>query len=168
MEKWIGQRRTWLIVGVIAIIFLCLAVLGMGAMAAVLGRSGIAGAGPLIGVERGVPLQAYHGSGAWNAGLGVLGFLGFGISLMFKLAFFGLLLLLFIGLVRRVFWGPRHWHPRYMGRHFRGKPPKSDEWKRRPHGGGPPWAWHGCGEPDESEDEFAAEAGQPDAPSPAG
>jgi hypothetical protein len=169
MDKEFRQRRTWLIVGVAAIIFLCLAVLGMGAMAAVLGRSGIVGAGPLAEMERGVPPQVYHGFGGIgrHGGVGVFGLLGFGLGLLFKFVFFGLLLLLLIGLIRRLFWGPRHWHPRYMGPHHRGKPPKGAEWKHRPHAWGPPWTWHGHGEPEEVEDEFADEEEKPNMADPA-
>jgi hypothetical protein len=169
MDKWFRRRRTWLVIGVVAIIFLCLAVMGMGAMAAVLGRSGMASTGPLAGGELGVPPQAYHGLGIGrHAGFGLLGILGFGISLLFKLVFFGLLLLLLMGLIRRLFWGPRHWHPHYARPHHRGKPPTDGDWKHRARTWGPPpWAWHGCGEPDEVDDEFAAEAGKPDTASPA-
>jgi hypothetical protein len=48
--------------------------------------------------------------------------------------FFGLVLLLLFGLVRRLFWGHRRWCPPYPGR-----PPEGGEWKGKPHG---PWAWH--------------------------
>jgi hypothetical protein len=86
-----------------------------------------------------------------------LGILGFGLGLIFKLAFFGFFLLLLVGLVKRLFWGPRYWRG-----HGWGKPPTGKEWRGKPHGRCGPWAWHHHGEHWEPEREPADEEEEAD------
>jgi hypothetical protein len=97
-------------------------------------------AGPAYGVvpqiqapaveEGAVPPTIYYGHGD----AGPFRVLTSGIGLLMQLLFFGFVLLLLFGLVRRLFWGRRHWCPPYPGR-----PPEGSEWRGKPHG---PWAWH--------------------------
>ena len=95
------------------------------------------------------PQSHYYGHGPLgmgrHGGFGPFGILGFGIGLVFRLLFFGLLLVLLLGLIRRFFWGPRHWRHAYPG-----GPPKGKKWKGTHHHPRGPWAWHHCGAPWES------------------
>ena len=96
-----------------------------------------------------------------------------GISLLFKLLFFGLLLMLVLGLVKRFFWGRRHWAhhpwgpPCPPGMATQGKAGEDDPhagweppfWHRHgKHWGPPPW-WNAEAEPDKPADEDAAYTG---------
>jgi hypothetical protein len=143
MDERFRGKKHWIGLGALAIIFLCLALCGLGAMATVVLRSGPAHGvalhlQPSAGEEGAAPSAGCCGPmgrgqvGHW----GPFGFIFGGIRLLIGLAVLGLLLLLIVGLARRVFWGRRHWGP----------PP----WTRSPEGkegeGTPcawgPWAWH--------------------------
>ena len=63
-------------------------------------------------------------------------------SFLFRALLFGLLLLLVIGLFKRLVWGPRHWHHRYCGPPHPGKPPKRGASDKATSEWGP-WAWRG-------------------------
>lgn len=120
MDRYLGKKGMWFALGILALVFLC--ILACGAAAAIFAPraggvwvqapsgvpSGEAGAAP--------PVVVYHGHGAW----GPLGILGAGLGLLFKLAFFGLLLILLLRLARRLFWGGWHtcappWHGPWPG-----------------------------------------------------
>jgi hypothetical protein len=166
MDERFRDRRIWAIAGVAGIIFLCLALCGMGALATMFLRADTG----MVTVPQ-VPVPPAEGAAAppviyGPAGGGLFGFLTFGLGMFFKLLFFGLILLLVVGLLKRLFWGPHHWGPhrhwtRYHGpRKPRHGPPGGEEWKAKAHAWGP-WAAHWCGEWWEEEDEPAAEEGEP-------
>jgi hypothetical protein len=172
MDERFQDRRIWAIAGVAGVIFLCLMLCGMGAMATMFLRPGTGLATvpqvPAPPTEGGVAApQVYYGPG----GGGFFGFLTFGIGMLFKLMFFGLILLLGFGLVRRLLWGPRHWgaHRRWAHYHRAHKhgpgspghgPPGGKEWKGKAHPWGP-WAAHWCGEPWEEGAEPGVEEDEP-------
>jgi hypothetical protein len=168
MDERFRDRRIWAIAGVAGIIFLCLMLCGMGAMATMFLRPGTG----MVTVPQ-VPAAPAEGAVVappviyGPAGGGLFGFLAFGIGMFFKLLFFGLILLLVVGLVRRLFWGPHYgWgaHRRwahYHGLHKHGHgPPVGKEWKDRAHTWGP-WAAYWCGEPWQEGDEPSGEEGEP-------
>ena len=105
MDERLGGKGLLVGFGALAIIFLCLMLCGLGAMATFWMRSGpMYGEGyiqPPSGEEGAVPPQVYYGPGGVgrHVGYGPLGIVGFGFSLLFKLLFFGLLLLLLVGLI---------------------------------------------------------------------
>lgn len=160
MDERFRGRGIWVAAGGLAIIFLCLMLCAMGAMATMFLRQGPAyGVVPQIqapaGEDGGVAPPITYGPVVGRpAGYGPFGLIGAGIGLLFRLAFFGLLLLLLLGLVRRLFWGPRHWHHRHPG-----KPPKG-----KPYPGWGPWAWHCHGEVGDEEAKPASTEGEPDDP----
>lgn len=167
MDEGIDRRRLqWFGVGAAGLIFLCLMLCGLGAMSMLLFRSGPAqGVVPYVqpppGQEGGVvPPPIYNqvppAMGRW-VGYGPLGFLSAGVGLVFKLLVTGMLLLLFIGLVKRLFWGHRHgrWH-RW------GMPPRGEEGKGKPYAAWGPWAWHCRGEHWGPPPEPGAENDEPD------
>ena len=164
MDERFRGKGIWVAAGGLAIIFLCLMLCGLGAMGTMFMRQGVQ-AVPQIqapaGEEGAVPPPVYYGPG-YHAGVGPFGFIGAGISLLFKLLFFGLLLVLFIGLIRRVFWGPRYWHHAHWG-----KPPQGKEWKGKPYPGWGPWAHHWHRWYGEEQEEPASTEGEPDEPDPA-
>jgi hypothetical protein len=165
MDERFRGKGLWVGLGLLAVIFLCLMLCGLGALSMFTTRSGPVYVQPPAGEEGAVPPSTYPGHGVLGMGRydgwQPFGILGFGISMLFKLLFFGLLLLLFVGLIRRIFWGHRWWGPP------RGhKPPQGKEWKGRPHAWGP-WAWHWHGEYGPAEDDLANEEGAPDTPNPA-
>lgn len=169
MDERFKDRRIWAVAGVAGIIFLCLTLCAMGALATMFMRAGPGAVTvppvPVPPAEAGAAPQVYYGPSSG----GLFGFLTFGIGMLFKLLFFGLILLLGFGLVRRLLWGPRHWGPhhrwaRYRGPHRHG-PPGGKEWKGKPHAWGP-WAAHWCGEAWEEADEPAGEEGEPDGAEP--
>jgi hypothetical protein len=82
-----------------------------------------------------------------------------GVGLFFKLAFLGLFVLLFIGLVRRLLWGPLHCGPGHWSR-----PRESQDWKRKAHPGWEAWARHWHGEPPEDRGEPATPEDEPEDP----
>lgn len=146
MDEGIDRRKLlWFGVGAAALIFLCLMLCAFGALSMMLMRSSptqgvVPYMQPPSGAEGGaVPPPVYNqvppAMGHW-AGYGPLGFLSAGVGLIFRLLFAGLLLLLFVGLARRLFWGHRRgrWH------HW-GMPPRGRGGKGRPHTAWGPWAW---------------------------
>lgn len=163
MDERFRGKGIWFAAGALAFIFLCLMLCGMGAMATLFTRQGGAHLPPAAvpGVEEGaVPPQAYYGPGVGpHGGSGPFGFLISGIGMLFRLAFFGLLLLLLLGLVMRLFWGPRHRHPWHWCR-----PPKGKGWEGKPYPNWGPWARHWHGDHGEAEDEPASEKGAADDP----
>jgi hypothetical protein len=143
MEERFSGRKLWFGLGALALIFLCLMVCGL----AVLALAPVH-LGPAYGVAPYVQPPAAGGGAApvpvYQYSLGPLGILAAGVGLIFKLIFFGLLLLLVFGLVRRLFWRRWFWYPPY-----RGTPPEGQEGE----GAGPwgPWYWRHhhrhCGPP---------------------
>lgn len=148
MDERFAGKRVWFAVGVGGLAFLCLMLCAFGTLATMMFRSApVHEAVPYV-----QPPSSQEGEAApptyyavppamgRGAGHGPLGFLSAGIGLVFKLLATGLLLLLFLGLAKRVFWGhrPGRWH------HW-GPPPKGGGGEGRPHPPWGPWAWH-CGE----------------------
>ena len=164
MDERFRGKGIWVIAGVAGIVFLCLMLCGLGAMVTTFTRSEAVYVQPPLDEGGAVPPQVYQGPLGMGryGGHGPFGFLASGIGLFFKLAFWGLLLLLLFGLVKRLIWGPRHCHPGPWRHHYRGKPPKGKEWEGKPHAWGP-WAWH-HGKPWEAEGEPTAEEGGPEDP----
>jgi hypothetical protein len=146
-EKFRGKGM-WIGLGAVAIVFLCLMLIGFAAVAAFAPHLGpIYGVAPQVqppaGSEGGAVPAPYYGYAPLRggAGFGLFGILGFGIGLIFKLLFFGLLLLLFFRLIRHLLWGPRHWGYRHWGPCWGAKPPEGKE-GQGPSGATPgPWAW---------------------------
>ncbi len=173
MDERFRGKGIWIVGGILALVFLCLVVCGLGAMVTTALRPGpayqaVPQVQPPAGQEGVAPPTAHYGP--WDAGrhssVGPFGFLLGGIGLLFKLLFLGLFLLLLIGLIMRLFWGPRYWRHRLWGPPHRGKPPTGEEWKGKPQGWGP-WAWHGHCAPWDREDEPTSQEGEPDTASPA-
>jgi hypothetical protein len=150
MDERFRRNGVWIGVGLLAIIFLCVMLCGLGAFATLATRSGpvygvVPQVQPPVAEDGAAAPQVYgYAPGTWGAGRHV-GFSPF--SFIFKFLFFGLLLLLLFGLLKRFFWGPRlwgaghwghrHWHPPYGARPPRGKDAEDSapgEWG--------PWAWH--------------------------
>jgi hypothetical protein len=164
MDERFRGRGIWVIAGIVGIVFVCLTLCGLGAMVTTFTRSEAVYIQPPVDEGGAVPPQVYQspfGMGR-SAGHGLFGLLASGIGLLFKMAFLGLLLLLLLGLVKRLLWGPRHWQPRHRGPHYGHQPPKGKTWRGQPHAWGP-WAWH-HGKPWEAEDEPADEEGEPEDP----
>ena len=164
MDERFAGKRVWFAVGAGALVFLCLMLCAFGAFATMMIRS-VPGqvSGPYVvapPVQEGeaAPPAYYAVPPAMGRGArhGPLGFLSAGVGLVFKLLATGLLLLLFLGLAKRVFWGhrPGRWH------HW-GPPPKGDGSEARPHSAWGPWAWH-CGERWGRPPEAKAESDEPD------
>jgi hypothetical protein len=162
MDERFRGRGLWVIVGILGIVFLCLMLCGLGAMVTTFTRSQAVYIQPPVDEGGAVPPQVYQGplGRGQYAGHGLFGLFASGIGLLFKLAFLGLLLLLLFGLVKRLIWGPRHWHR--TGPHYGDRPPKGKEWKGQPHAWGP-WAWH-HGKPWQTEDEPDDEEDEPEDP----
>jgi hypothetical protein len=146
MDERFKGKGVWVAAGLLAVVFLCLMLCGLGAMVTSLFGSGRA-YGPVpqasapSGGEGAIAPQAYYGP------LGVahpFGMASFGLGMLFRMLFFGLILVLLIGLIRRLFWGPRHWYPGYHRPYYPGKPPKGEPGEGHPHPGWGPWArhWH--------------------------
>jgi hypothetical protein len=141
MDERLREKKHWIVLGALAIVFLCVLLCALGAFGMLVVRSGPAYVQPPTGEEGVVPPTMYHGRGPLSmgqyGGWGPFGIIGFGFSLLFKLAFFGLLLLLLFGLIRRLFWGRRHPWPPYWG-----KPPQGKEGEKGSGAAWGPWAWH--------------------------
>jgi len=167
MDEGFEKNKRWIGLGALAIIFLCVGLCMFGAMATMMFRSVPAYApAPYTqapAVEEGAvpPPLPYQGHGPLGMGRGghrggpvglLFGFVGG----LFKLGFLGLLMLLFLGLVKRIFWGGRCFAP-----HPPGKAWKHKAWKHKQHGWGPPWTWHEHGPPCGPEGEPADEAEAP-------
>lgn len=167
MDEHLRKNKHWIGLGALAIIFMCLALCGVGAMATMFFRGGPdVAAVPYVQAPAGedgvaAPPVTYGHSRTGMMRGGPFSFVGGAISLLFRLAFFGLLLLLLIGLVKRIFWGPG-WGARHWAAHRRGMPPKG-----KPHGHwGPPWMWPCDGPPTEAE--AGSKPDDPDEASPEG
>lgn len=137
-RKWV----IWVGLGALAILFLCVMLCGLGAMAMLVTDRSLVYVQPPTGEDGAPPPLPYYGHGPVAMGrTAVFG----GIGVIFRLLIFGMLLLLLFGLVKRIFWGHRYWR----GPHWGGPPPGQD-WKGKGHPGWGPWAWHGhwrCWEP---------------------
>ena len=157
MDERFRSSRLWIILGALGILFLCLMLCGLVTMAFGVMRSGpVYGTIPQApGAEGPAPPQLYYGPGAG----GPLGFVAQGVGTLIRLAFLGLLVLLFIGLIRRLFWGPRHCRFGSWGR-----PPEGQEWKGNTHPGWGPWGRHWHGEPPEQRDQPASPEDEPEDP----
>jgi uncharacterized membrane protein YhaH (DUF805 family) len=160
MDERFRGKKHWIVLGAVAIIFLCLIMCGLGTMAMVVMRSG-----PAHGVtlqlqspagEEGIAPPAVYPGLADMGGFShraPFGFFFGGLRLLFGLAFFGLFLLLIVGLIWLVCWGPRRWGPPPWPR-----PPAGQE--GRPHAGWGPWAWHHHSGPGGPGSEPAGEEGE--------
>jgi hypothetical protein len=149
MDERFRGKGIWIGLGALALLFLCVMLAGFAVMAVFAPRLGPAyvvapqAQPPAGGEGAAVPVPAYgYAPMGWYAGWGPFGIIGFGIGLVFKLFFFGLVLLLLFRLVRRILWGPRHWGYRYWGPYGGGKPPEGKEGEGAPHAASGPWAWH--------------------------
>jgi len=169
MDQRFRGKKLWIGLGALAIVFLCLMLCGLGAMAMVTTSRGPV-VQPPAGEEGAAPPPTHYGHGPLgmgrSVGWGPFGILSFGLGLLFKLLFFGLLLLLLIGLAKRLFWGHRAWCPPYWG-----QPPEGKEGEDKPYAAWGPWAWawYQCkhwGPPPwrGSEPEPSDEEGEPDQP----
>jgi hypothetical protein len=141
MDERFRGKGLWIGLGAMAVVFLCIMLCGMGAMFAV-PRSQVYVQPPPAG--EGAAAQAppaYYGYGAPDIGRhgvgGPLGFLFGAIGALFRLAFLGLLLLLGLGLVKRIFWAHRCWGPPPGW-----KPPQGEEGGGTPYAARGPWGWH--------------------------
>ena len=141
MDERFQGKGLWIGLGALAIIFLCLMLCGMAAMFAgprgavyVQPQRHSGGAHTMApGGEGAVAPPVYHGYGPF-------GFILAGVGFLFKLAFFGLLLLLGLGLVKRILWGPRCWGPAPGWRSPAGPEGEGNAYATPPAVA--PWAWH--------------------------
>lgn len=131
MDERFRGKQGWIALAVIGFVVLCLMVWGGAVMAMFLARPGPVAIQPPASVEGVVPAVPYYGYGHFGGGL--LGIASFGLSLVFKLFFFGLLMLLGLGLVRRLFWGHHYGCGPHGGKAWKGK-------YHHPYWG--PWAGH--------------------------
>jgi hypothetical protein len=163
MDERFGRKRLWIGLGALGLVFLCLVACGLLTLVGLVPRPAVlvpqpgTALGQPQGSEDGAvpPAQVYdYGRPAvgWFPGGGLLGLLAYGISLLFKLAFWGLLLMLLLGLVRRLFWGPRHWC----------RPGAHEHWKQHPHAGW--WDRHPHGAHSRGKPDAAGEGDEPGAP----
>lgn len=182
MDERFRGKGLWVGLGVLAIIFLCVMMCGVGAMFAG-PRSAVYVQPPVAeeGVTAPPPPPAFYGHGPagvsrYGAVGGPFGFILGAIGALFKLAFFGLLLLLGLGLAKRLFFGHRCWGPPPGWRPPPGwKQPEGKEgegrsyatwgprgWHRHhKHWGPPPW-WEAPSEPDAEDDEPGEQYGVED------
>jgi hypothetical protein len=147
MDERLGRKKVWIAGGGLAILFLCVLACGLMFMAFAVTHAGSAyGVVPYVqppaGEESGEaapPIQYGYGPFGMgrHSGFGPMGFLSFGIGLVFKLLLFGLLFLLLLGLIKRIAWGHLAWHHMY-----RYGPPKGKEGEGKPQAAWGPWAWH--------------------------
>lgn len=161
MDERFRSSRLWIILGALGVLFLCLMLCGLVTMAFGVMRFGpaygaIPQAPPAPGAEGATPPQVYYSPWAVS---GPVGFVAQGVGLLLKLAFVGLFVLLFIGLIRRLLWGPRRCGPGYWGR-----PPAGHHWKGKTHPGWGPWIRHWHGEPPEHSGEPASPEDEPEDP----
>jgi hypothetical protein len=169
MDERFRGKGLWFGLGALALIFLCLLLMA-GAISAVLAPSRV------------VPVYVQPPAGGEGAvqpavtyGPGLLGGLVFGIKMLLKLVFLGLLLCLLFGVGRRLFWGPYRWWPHYCapvpsGRGWEGRPgggaqPHFPERRHWHHPWGPP-PWWGAA-PERAADENEG-SGTPEADATAG
>jgi len=153
MDEQFRRNKLWIGVAAVVILFMCVALCGLGAMASIGARSSTVYLLPPTSEEGAAPPPIYN-AGPASSGLGSRAYTGpfsfiFGaVGFLFKVAFLGLILLLLLGLVRRLFWGPRHgWA------HVGPRPPCGPESSHRSHPWHGPWAWHAHGQPWKTEDE---------------
>jgi hypothetical protein len=138
-ERFRG-KGIWVGLGALAIVFLCVMMCGM--VASLAGpRSAVYVQPPVAEQSGAVPPPAIYGYGpggiSRTGAVGPFGFVLGAIGALFKLAFLGLLLLLGLGLVRRVFWGHHCWGPPPGWRPP--MPPQGGNAASAPWG---PWGWH--------------------------
>ena len=157
MDRHFGRWGMWFALGVLALVFLCiLACIGSAAFLAP--RPAGTWVQPPAGGEGVIPPTVSHPAH------GVWGFLGAGIGVLFKLLLFGLLVLVLLKLVGRLFWGRWHAIPPYGYGPWQGAVPgapsneaegpgpgvgwRPPNWKRHawrhhhhPHAWGPPPWW---------------------------
>jgi hypothetical protein len=147
MDERFRGKGIWIGLAALALIFLCVMLVGFAAVATLAPRLGPAyGVVPQVqppagGGGEAVPAP-YSGYAPIRGYWGPFGLVGWGIGLIFKLLFFGLLLLLLFRLVRHLFWGPRHWGYRSWGPPWGGQPPEGKEGEGAPQAARGPWAWH--------------------------
>lgn len=130
MDEKFRRNRHWFGLGALLIIFLCVALCGLGAMATMFTRSAPGyGAMPYVqppageegapSVDGVAPPPTYYGHGPLGMGraghTGPFGFLFGAVGFLLKLAFLGLLMLLLLGLAKWLFWGGRHWGHGHWG-----------------------------------------------------
>jgi hypothetical protein len=134
MDERLRGRGLWIGLGGLAIVFLCVLVCGLGALAFLGVRSGPVYVPPAAGAGGGTVAPGYYYA---PVGAGLLGSLGTGISLLFRFLLFGLLLLLVLRLFRHLFWGRRAWRM-----HAWPQPPEGREGQGQEYAAWGPWAWH--------------------------
>lgn len=158
MDKYFGRKGMWIVLGVLALLFLCIVAGCLGTATLFAPRQGgVWMQAPASEDGAAPPMAFYPAHGRW----GPLGIVGAGLGLVFKLLFFGLLVLLLLKLVGRVIFG--HCHP-YRGYWYgpwrtapQGGPegeaaPEADAawgpspwrrhaWRHHPHRWGPPPWW---------------------------
>jgi hypothetical protein len=137
MDRHFGRRGMWLALGVLALVFLC-TMTCIGAAALLSPRGGGVWVQAPAGEGSAMPPAVYYpGHGIWTS-------LGAGVGLLFKLLFFGLLILLLLKLVGRLFWCRWHAVPPYgygpWGSTPQGAPEGGAEGSDPGTGGEPP-AW---------------------------
>lgn len=156
MDKVLRRKGLWIGLGVMGLIFLCVTLCALGPLLMLLPGQAVRYApAPYVqppSAQEEAP-QIYQGpvTGRYVPA-GPLGIVGHAFRLLFKLLFFGLLLVLGLRLIRRVCWGPRHWYAPYWGPYYGGRPPNTPtpgapEGDEGHTGWGPPppWArrtWH--------------------------
>ena len=153
MDELYKRRGLWIGLAALGFIFLCVMLCVLGAFFSITSRSGVMvgalpqAAPPAGGESVAPPAVQYYSPGP----VGIHRHGGFHpFSILMKLFFFGLLLLLGIGLLKRIFWGPRRWAHYHRWAHQGGKPPagmwpKDKQGKHPPHPAWGPWAWHAHG-----------------------
>jgi hypothetical protein len=140
MDEHFRRKGLWVGLGALAIVFLCVMMCGFGSLL-------MASRGPVYvqppAAEEGAapPPPAYYGHGPYGMGHtgvhGPLGFFARFIGGLFRLAFLGLLLLLGLGLIKRIFWGHRCWGPPHGW-----KPPEGSHEAGDTKAAWGPWGWH--------------------------
>jgi hypothetical protein len=155
MDERFRDKRLWVGLGALAILFFCVAMCGLSSMATFLMRDGISQPPAVYpqppaadtDIAPQPPTHGYAPYGAWRpAGSGFLGTL-------FRLMLFGVMLLVAIGLLKRVFWGRHYCGYHHWGRHarmphppHRPKPPSGVDCRCGPHRKWGPWPWAAPGE----------------------
>jgi len=173
MDEFYKRNKVWIGVGALALILLLgMMVCALGAMGVMFARSGqthgpVPYVQPPAAEEGAVPLAPQHnyGPGPLAGGryshAGPFGFFSGVLGFLFKLAFFGLLLLLFLGLVKRIFWGPGPWSPNAWGPGHTARRSPAGHWPGRPHPMWGPWAGHDSSAPWEADEEPSAAEADP-------
>jgi len=158
MNEHFRGKRLWIGLGALALVALCVVLcVGAAAFSALhsgQGHRAVLDVQPNAGQEGGAVAPNYHGPFGWGMdrtrGFGPVRLLLRAGLCALPLLFFGLVLFLVVGLVRRRCWGRGHW----------GSPPGAQPPEGENRGG--PWAWHHHGHP------WGPQPGSAPAPEPPG